>query len=57
MWNLRSLEGWDALQSVLIFQKNLERHKIYIFAVICLVVKPLNWSEAEGDLGMIQTVL
>ena len=25
------------------------------FAIVCLVAKPLIWSEAEGDLAMIET--
>ena len=31
--------------------------RIVHFTVVCLVAKPLNWSEAKGDLVMIQTLL
>ena len=40
-------------------RKIFVNHKVSIvhFTVVCLVAKPLNRSEAKGDLVMIQTLL
>ena len=33
----------------------VKKQKIGHFTVVCLVAKPLIWSEAEGDLVVIET--
>ena len=38
-------------------EKNKTKQVIVHFTVVCLVAKPLNRSEAKGDLVMIQTLL